>query len=113
MKINIDKQRVPVRLGCTAEERAFPQIVEFDIFLELMGNPGANSDQLNDTIDYMQVAAIVEECCKAKEYNLLEHLAHTIALQTKDLSPLINKVTVLVTKQILPTASGIAVEVSV
>ncbi len=108
MKIRIHDFEVPVRLGCTAEERAYPQIVRFQLELTLGSAKSLDSDALEDTVDYMAVIAVVEKLAEANEFKLLEHLAKRSGEAILELSSVVFKVSIQVKKHIAPQTSGIS-----
>ena len=63
--------------GAYPEERERGQTFLFDIELEV-GERGAN-DELENAIDYAEVATTVKEISDARAYNLLEALASAVA----------------------------------
>jgi len=64
--------------GVLAEERRDGQPFVFDLRLELAPDAGA-SDELEDTVDYRELAALVREVSDARAYRLLEALAGAVA----------------------------------
>ncbi len=109
----IERLRLPVRLGCTAEERAYPQIVDVDIAIELKEAKSATTDSLADTVDYMVVVQSTKEISSSKEFYLLEHLAAEIGRAIVKSETYVHSTSVKVTKQIVPQCAGIAVRLSV
>jgi 7,8-dihydroneopterin aldolase/epimerase/oxygenase len=69
--------RVFGRHGVHDEERERGQDFVFDVELEV-GERGT-SDRLEDAVDYVEVARIVQEVSDAKQFNLLEALASAVA----------------------------------
>jgi 7,8-dihydroneopterin aldolase/epimerase/oxygenase len=63
--------------GVHAEERARGQDFVFDVELEV-GDRGT-SDRLEDAVDYVEVARVVQEVSDARQFNLLEALAAAVA----------------------------------
>lgn len=105
--ITIHQFRSRARIGCTEEERAFPQSIEFDIELNLPTD-AATSDSLADTVDYMAVTETISEMCEEKEWRLLEKLAADIGNQILIGFASVNEVKVLVRKFILPEAQCVS-----
>lgn len=69
-----------MRLGCTREEKHFPQCVSFHIELVFNTPPeGIITDQLEDTICYVNAVHGIRELCKTREFNLIEHLAGEVS----------------------------------
>jgi dihydroneopterin aldolase len=65
------------RHGVTNEERTQGQTFVYDIQLDV--SDAALSDQLEDAVDYEQVAASVRELSDARQFALLEALAAAVA----------------------------------
>ena len=65
------------RHGVHEEERERGQHFVFDVELEV-GERGA-SDRLEDAVDYVEVARVVQEVSDARQYALLEALASAVA----------------------------------
>lgn len=64
--------------GALEEERRVGQTFLFDVELDA-DVAGAQSDDLDETIDYREIVACVSEISGARAYTLLEALATTIA----------------------------------
>jgi dihydroneopterin aldolase len=69
--------RVFGRHGVHEEERERGQDFVFDVELEV-GERGS-SDRLEDAVDYVEVARVVQEISDARQYALLEALATALA----------------------------------
>jgi dihydroneopterin aldolase len=66
------------RLGVYPPERKRGQCVKFNLRLDLdLSKPGI-SDDIQDTISYVDVSREVQNIAQAKEYNLIEHLSTEI-----------------------------------
>jgi FolB domain-containing protein len=99
-----------VCMGCTAQERAFPQKLLADVEMELpLKNAGA-SDQMKDTVDYADIALRIKEEIEPKVYNLAEALAEDVAALVRKRYK-VKKVRVGVTKRILPGIDGFIVRI--
>jgi dihydroneopterin aldolase len=64
--------------GALPEEREQGQVFLFDVQL-VAHDAGIRSDQLEDTVDYTEVAACVQAVCEARRFNLIEALAAATA----------------------------------
>ena len=64
--------------GVLEEERRDGQPFVFDVWLELPAGAGA-TDELDDTVDYREVAAVVREISDSRKFQLLEALAAGVA----------------------------------
>jgi 7,8-dihydroneopterin aldolase/epimerase/oxygenase len=75
--VEVHDLRVFGRHGVHDEERARGQDFVFDVELEV-GERGT-SDRLEDAVDYVEVARVVQHVSDAKQFNLLEALASAVA----------------------------------
>ena len=91
------------RCGVTPEERALGQNIVVDVRLVPSGDAGAQSDDLDDTIDYGGVVDLVRGLVEEHEYNLIEHLATVIVDRLWDSAPL-TEATVTVHKPAPPVS---------
>jgi len=64
--------------GATEEERRDGQRFLFDVELDA-SSAGAETDALEDTIDYREVIAVVREVSDGRAFTLLEALAAAVA----------------------------------
>lgn len=67
------------RIGVTAEERAKPQKLLVDIDVTLTAQCPGTRDELDETVDYAELAAIAQAVTARHEYRLVETLAKRIA----------------------------------
>jgi dihydroneopterin aldolase len=79
LTIAVEGLRLRGRCGVTAEERALGQTLVVDVRLTPASCPGAETDQLDGTIDYGGVVRLVVETVEGGEFSLLERLATVIA----------------------------------
>lgn len=75
--VEVRDLRVFGRHGVHEEERERGQNFVFDVELEV-GERGV-SDRLEDAVDYVEVARVVQEVSDARQYALLEALASAVA----------------------------------
>jgi len=111
-EIFIDDLRLSVALGCTAEERAFPQIISVDISYILNSEIFLSSDSITDTLDYGLVISRLEEIAISRSWNLLEKMCHDFVNEILALSPLVSQTTVKCKKFVFPQCSGIVCSIS-
>ena len=78
-KILIEKMDCPAFVGVTAEERASTQRLLIDLEFLIDSREPADTDSIEDAIDYSEVAAAVAEVCARQPYNLIETIAERIA----------------------------------
>lgn len=104
----IDNYGVGVHLGTTDEESRSKQEVHITVKINFkQGLAAENTDQLSDTIDYVEVIRIIDQACALKTYKLIESLAYTVAQSilsslTDNLKALINALEVSVYKSKVP-----------
>ena len=77
IRVEVHDLRVFGHHGVHDEERARGQDFVFDVELEV-GERGT-SDRLEDAVDYVEVARVVQQVSDAKQFNLLEALASEVA----------------------------------
>lgn len=77
--ISISGLRVQTHVGVTPEERAEPQEVLIDVTMLVDLRRAADSDALEDTVDYAKATTQVARVVEASRANLLEHLAGRVA----------------------------------
>lgn len=75
----IENMRVACRIGTTAEERAFPQILSISLRLETCLEQAAKSDSLDNTVDYASIIESIRSICQSNVFTLAESLAGKIA----------------------------------
>jgi len=70
---------LPIRLGCSADERFEPQPVEIDVTIRFETPPrGMVTDRLEDTVSYDALVSAIKEVVLDREFSLVEHLANEI-----------------------------------
>jgi 7,8-dihydroneopterin aldolase/epimerase/oxygenase len=67
------------RCGVTAEERAVGQTLVVDVHLTPCTSRAAETDALDDAVDYARVVDTVRDVVEGGEFHLLERLATAIA----------------------------------
>lgn len=77
--IFISELRLNILIGIYEWERATPQTVQFDLEIGVPGQRAAQSDRIEDTIDYAKVVARIEESLRENRIGLLEKLAEHVA----------------------------------
>ena len=92
--------------GVDEEERRAGQPFLYDVLLDV--SDAALSDQIEDAVDYRQVAARVREVSDSRSFNLLEALAAAVADAVAESFP-VERVRVRVRKPNVRPA-GLAVE---
>lgn len=78
-RIAIRGMRFLGRHGVELEERLEPQPIDVDVELEMDLARPAETDALDDTIDYAAVFSLVGEIVEGRSFRLLEALAGAVA----------------------------------
>lgn len=78
-KVIIRNLQCAVLIGVYDFERDEKQRVIFDIDCFVDNQPAGLSDNVEDTVDYAAVVALVEQICATTQYFLLEALAEHVA----------------------------------
>ena len=74
-RLELRAYRSRVHLGCSQEERAIAQEVEFDVLVQFHKEPGgARTDQLKDTLCYDVLCQGIEQTCRSHPFQLIEAL---------------------------------------
>jgi len=73
--------RIPVRahVGVTDDERGGAQDLFVDVTLHLDLAAAGRSDDLDDTVDYDAVCALIEEVVGVRAFHLIETVAQAVA----------------------------------
>ena len=66
-------------IGVTPEERTMKQRLSIDIEFLTDAARAAQNDSLKDAVDYSQVAVLVMEVCRSRDFHLIETLAEILA----------------------------------
>lgn len=65
--------------GAFAAERELGQRIEVDVELHLNLKPAGSADDLELSVNYVEVYTIVKDIVEEREFNLMEAIAETIA----------------------------------
>jgi dihydroneopterin aldolase len=90
------------RVGCTAEERAFPQRLELDAVMELPLAAAGRRDDMAGTVDYAAVAAALASWTGKGEFRLAEAVAEGAAALILKEFRRVRRVTIRIRKRALP-----------
>ena len=77
--IFISELRIETRIGIYAREQQVAQTIQLDLEIGLRGKHAADSDRIEDTIDYAEVVAAIKKLFAGQHFSLLEHAAESIA----------------------------------
>ena len=112
-KININEIPCYCSIGIASEEKKMGQRLVIDVHLEFDSAKVSKSDNITDTISYVDVYKIVQNIGKSKSFSVIESLAEEMASNILQL-PLITSVKVKVHKPHIPYAGfqgNVSVEV--
>ena len=93
--------------GVPPEERVLGQRLLYDVRFTIEECEGAESDRVEDTVDYTEVIDVITEVATVKSYSLLERLAQVTAETILKKFPLLDEVWVQVTKPQPPVACAL------
>lgn len=110
--ITINNLTIPVSIGVNDWEKQLQQQLLFSIELEVDVSKAMINDVLHYTIDYTEVAKIVEITSKQKHFHLIEHLSHEI-LQNLSSFTQLKKATLVITKpKVVPNSDSVSFKAS-
>ena len=105
-KLVLEHIRQRIRIGCTPEERSWPQLCCFNIELHFDMSTCAVSDDLNHTIDYMKVLALLEQLAAEHEWRLIESMSASICSHLLERFQILERVNLSVRKEIAENTIG-------
>ncbi len=78
-KLSILDLRIWVHLGCSDHEKFHPQLVSFNIDIVFKEPPKAIvTDNISDTICYLDLVNNIQTYCHNKYFNLIERLTYSV-----------------------------------
>ena len=104
--IAIENFAVPARVGHTAAERRFPQIVRLDIRIYLPLYKAAKRDRMDAALDYAAVITKTERLLARKKFVLIEALADAVANLILE-HPLADAVSIKATKNVFANVAAV------
>lgn len=105
--------RQPVRIGCYESERAYPQMLRFDLTLDLDVSAAIASDSINDTVDYLAIAQAVDNFCREGEWKLIESCANDVGTELLRAFPQVTSILVTLHKNVITTSQGATFSIGV
>lgn len=103
----IEQAEVSCRVGETAKERAFPQIIYVSAQMMLSLKQAGHKDNLNLTVDYMKIIHSLKKHLGQQQFALIESIAESVAyiiLQHK----YVQEVSVKITKKVAPGVASVS-----
>lgn len=105
--LHLGEMRLSTRLGWTAEERMYPQVVKCKANLVLV--PDINDDDLDTTVSYDLLSQDLAEYLATGQWRLLEALARDASAFLIRYSPRVMSVECTITKDVFPLCDGVGV----
>ena len=99
--INVEKIPCYCSIGIAPEEKKMGQELIVDVTLEIDSTKASKSDNVADTVSYVDVYQTVQKTGQAKSYSLIEFFAEELASKLLQLA-LVNSVRVKVHKPHIP-----------
>jgi len=83
--LSLEDLTIPVKLGCSDEERRLPQTVIINLLLIYADFPvECKSDNIKDAVCYDTVTKLIQEFCAKKQFHLIEHLGYELHNMLKE-----------------------------
>ena len=90
------------RHGLTEEEEKLGQRFKIDVIVELNDQAAYETDDADNTVNYVEIYALVQSIFETKRFNLIEACANAIASSLLKDFPAIESATVTVKKPSVP-----------
>lgn len=107
----VNSLTVHVAIGCTAEERAFPQRLEFDLGIGITPNLDRPKGELSGTVCYATASSLIAEVAGSESWVLVEDLAESICSALFDEFPLAEHLRLCIRKRAVPHTAWTGIEV--
>lgn len=111
-EIEINELSLLAKIGCTAEERAYPSMLSLDIELEFDASKVKQSDNLSDSIDYMKVIELINQHAEKGSWNTLEKLGAELSQLLLTNFALLDQVEIKLHKRVSPVARSVSVKIT-
>ena len=98
MIIELHDYTLPIKVGCFERERLIPQDVIVSLVMSLGDAVSCKNDELEETLDYLQVVCFLEEVYSFQEFKLLETLVEDMGDKLLHKFPMISHVNIKVGK---------------
>jgi FolB domain-containing protein len=108
--ISIEGFHISCRVGHTAQERSYPQIVTLNMEIYLPLKKAGRSDNMRDTVDYAKIITQIQRVLKKRSFVLIESLAETVAALTLR-HPQVEAVRVRATKNVFENIDAVGAQV--
>jgi dihydroneopterin aldolase/2-amino-4-hydroxy-6-hydroxymethyldihydropteridine diphosphokinase len=101
-QIKISGLQIECCHGVLPFEKTTPQPFVFDVVMDVNFRPAAEGDDLTKTVNYADVCEVINSVCRANVYNLIEKLAYECAFAIMEKFPLVDGVTINLSKPHAP-----------
>ncbi|GAB4190207.1 MAG: hypothetical protein Tsb0015_11210 [Simkaniaceae bacterium] len=78
-RIGFEKQEILAKIGINPEEKKHPQTVLFSLTASYDMKQACQTDEITSAVDYVKLLSFCKKIAMAKQFHLLESLAHTFA----------------------------------
>lgn len=95
---------LPAKIGVYESEKTAPQTVILNVSFDFDSAKAAQTDVLEDTIDYAQIEALLREVCLSDHFALLEKLQAVLKVKVAQQFPQISNLAIVIEKK--PFESG-------
>jgi FolB domain-containing protein len=112
INLEIPNLNVPVTLGWSAEERAFPQIISVSISAQLKLSRVFSTDNLEDTENYVELVEKTKDFVSTGEWRLVEMLLFQLVRYLFNEFKLVQSLKISIEKRIIPDVPGIVFTLS-
>lgn len=108
--IIIKELELRVRIGCTPEERTFPQRLVLDVEVALDTREAARTGQLERTVCYAQVTDLIRRLVDQQSWPLIEQLGEDVVRTVHENFPPAVSTLVRIRKFVLPGTAWVGLE---
>lgn len=100
-------------IGVTPEERTIRQRLSIDVEVLTDAARAAQTDSLKDALDYSQIATLVMETCRSRDFHLIETLAELLArrILTEFPTPQVRLLVRKISPVVEPRVSHVSIEI--
>ena len=100
-RINVENIPCYTKIGCGEQEKELGQRLLMDVHVDVDSSRLTSSDNVNDTLSYVEIHKIVQEIGKSKSHSLIEALAEDIGNEILK-HPLVKSVKIKIHKPHIP-----------
>ncbi|MBI3309573.1 MAG: dihydroneopterin aldolase [Candidatus Melainabacteria bacterium] len=100
-RINVENIPCYCGIGIDEEERKLGQKLLIDVYVDVDSSSLSKTDNIKDTLSYVDIHKLVQDVAKSKPHFLIEYLAHDLANNILK-NPLVHSVKIKVRKPHIP-----------